>query len=132
MELKTLEEVREFFKNDTFATVNGAVIDEIGDNYAKCSIKINDNHKNAVGGVMGGVHFMLADFTFAVASNWQRLGSVSLNSNITFLSTVKGTRLIAEAKCVKEGKNTNCYQIDVFDDLGNNVALVNITGFRKN
>lgn len=83
MELKTLEEVREFFKNDTFATVNGAVIDEIGDNYAKCSIEINDNHKNAVGGVMGGVHFMLADFTFAVASNWQRLGSVSLNSNIT-------------------------------------------------
>ncbi len=132
MELKTLEEVREFFKNDTFATVNGAVIDEIGDNYAKCSIKINDNHKNAVGGVMGGVHFMLADFTFAVASNWQKLGSVSLNSNITFLSTVKGTRLIAEAKCVKEGKNTNCYKIDVFDDLGNNVALVNITGFRKN
>lgn len=38
MELKTLAEVREFFKNDTFATVNGAVIDEIGDQYAKCSI----------------------------------------------------------------------------------------------
>ncbi|MBE6138009.1 MAG: PaaI family thioesterase [Erysipelotrichaceae bacterium] len=132
MELKTLEEVRHFFKGDKFATENGAVIEEIGEHYAKCSIDLGDRHKNAVGGIMGGVHFMLADFAFAVASNWSQMGSVSLSSNITFLGMVKGTRLIAEAHCIKEGRSTNYYQIDITDNLDNKVAVVNVTGYRKN
>lgn len=132
MDFKNIEEVRDFFTNDKFATVNGAYIEEIGDHYAKCSLLINDTHKNAVGGVMGGVHFMLADFAFAVASNWQKMGSVSLNSNITFLSSVKGDKLIAKANCVKEGRNTNCYQIEIDDNLDNKIAIVTISGYRKN
>lgn len=132
MELNTLEEVREFFAKDKFATDNGAVVDEIGDHYAKCSIVLDERHKNAVGGIMGGVHFVLADFAFAIASNRQQLGSVSLNSNITFLSPVRGTKLIAEAHCIKEGRSTNYYQVDLWDDLENHVAVVSITGYRKN
>ena len=38
--MKTLEEVREVFADDRFATENGAVIEEIGDGYAKCSVKL--------------------------------------------------------------------------------------------
>ena len=38
--MKTLEDVRKLFENDKFATENGAVIDEIGDFYAKCSLKL--------------------------------------------------------------------------------------------
>ena len=57
--MKTLEEVREVFADDRFATENGAVIEEIGDGYAKCSVKLERKHKNAMGGVMGGVYFTL-------------------------------------------------------------------------
>ncbi len=131
MSLETLEEVREFFAKDKFATDNGAVVDEIGDRYAKCSIMLDERHKNAVGGIMGGVHFVLADFAFAIASNWQQMGSVSLSSNITFLSPVRGTKLIAEARCIKEGRSTNYYQVDLWDDLENHIAVVTITGYRK-
>lgn len=127
-----LKRVREFFKKDKFATDAGAVIEEIGEYYAKCSIELDDRHLNAVGGIMGGVHFVLADFTFAVASNWQKMGSVSLNSDIAYLGTVKGKKMIAEAHCIKEGRSTNFYRIDIGDELGNKVAVVNITGFRKN
>lgn len=130
MELE-LKRVREFFKKDKFATDAGAVIEEIGEYYAKCSIELDDRHLNAVGGIMGGVHFVLADFTFAVASNWQKMGSVSLNSDIAYLGTVKGKKMIAEAHCIKEGRSTNFYRIDIGDELGNKVAVVNITGFRK-
>ena len=49
-----LEEVREFFSKDRYATENGAVIDEIGDNYAKCSLDIDGRHLNAMGSLMGG------------------------------------------------------------------------------
>ena len=127
-----LKRVREFFKKDKFATDAGAVIEEIGEYYAKCSIELDDRHLNAVGGIMGGGHSVLADFTFAVASNWQKMGSVSLNSDIAYLGTVKGKKMIAEAHCIKEGRSTNFYRIDIGDELGNKVAVVNITGFRKN
>ena len=69
--MKTLEEIRSFFENDRFATENAMVIDEVADGYAKCSMLISERHRNAVGGVMGGVPFTLADllslpFLFAI------------------------------------------------------------------
>ena len=128
---KTLEEVKKIFENDRFAMENGMVIDEIGDGYAKCSLLLEDRHRNTMGTVMGGASFTLADFAFAVAANWQEVGMVSLSSNITYLGVAKGERLIAEAVCVKEGRSTGYYRIDVRDELDNPVAAVTMTGFRK-
>ena len=125
---KTLEEVRRIFEADRFATENGAVIDEIGDHSATCSLIITDSHRNAMGAVMGGTYFMLADFAFAVAANWEKMGCVSLHSDISFLRAAKGQKLIAKAVCVKEGRTAVCYRVDVTDDLGNLTATVTVTG----
>ena len=127
---KALEEVRKIFEGDRFATQNGAVIDEIGDRSAVCSLSLTPSHRNAMGAVMGGVYFMLADFAFAVASNWENMGCVSLRSDISFLSGAKGERLIAKAECIKDGRTTACYRVDVTDDLGNLAATVTVTGYR--
>lgn len=78
---------------------------------------------------MGGTFFMLADFAFAVAANWERMGCVSLHSDISFLTTAKGKKLIAKAVCVKDGKTTACYRVDVTDDLGNLTATATVTGY---
>ena len=126
---KTLEQVKQMFEGDRFATENGAVIDEIGDKTATCSLRITDSHRNAMGAVMGGTYFMLADFAFAVAANWESMGCVSLHSDISFLGAAKGQRLIAKAVCVKDGKSTSCYRVDVTDDLGNLTATVTTTGY---
>ena len=125
---KTLEEVRKIFEADRFATENGAFIEEIGDHSATCSLVITDSHRNAMGAVMGGVYFMLADFTFAVAANWEKMGCVSLRSDISYLGAAKGNKLIAKATCVKNGR-TACYRVDVTDDLGNLTATVTTTGY---
>lgn len=127
--MKTIEEIREFFKNDRFATENDMVIDEVAENYAKCSLMISNRHKNAVGGVMGGVYFTLADFCYAVATNHQEPKWVSLNSTISFLSRPKGERLIAVATCIKNGRSTNLYTVNVTDEFDNLVASVSVTGF---
>ena len=129
--MNTLEEVRNFFEKDRFATENGMVIDEIGEGYAKCSLSLSRRHKNAVGSVMGGVPFTLADFCYAVAANWKEAKWVSLSSQITFLGTAKGNRLIAEANMVKSGRSTNYCEIYVTDERGNPVAKVIVTGFSK-
>ena len=125
---KTLEEVRRIFAGDRFATENGAVIEEIGDHSATCSLVITDSHRNAMGAVMGGTYFMLADFAFAVAANWEKMGCVSLHSDISFLGAAKGNKLFANAVCVKDGKRTACYRVDVTDDLGNLAATITTTG----
>ena len=126
--MRRLEEVRKIFEADRFAVANGAVIEEIGDHSAVCSLVITDSHRNAMGAVMGGVYFMLADFAFAVAANWQKMGCVSIHSDISFLSPAKGKKLTAKAVCIKDGRTTACYRVDVTDDLGNMAATVTITG----
>ena len=126
---KTLEEVRKIFEGDRFATENGAVIEEIGHHSATCSLVITDSHRNAMGAVMGGTYFMLADFAFAVAANWETMGCVSLRSDISFLGTAKGKKLIAKAVCLKNGRTTACYRVDVSDEFGNLAATVTATGY---
>ncbi len=131
--MKDIAEVREFFARDRFAADSGAYIEEIGEHYAKCRMKITPRHLNAAGVLMGGATFVLADFTFAVAANWQGDGStVSLNSSITFYGVAKGDEIIAEAHCLKDGHTTCCYQVMINDNLGYPISAVMMTGFKKN
>lgn len=127
-----LAEVRAFFEKDRFATENGAVIESVDEHAAICSLMLTDRHKNAMGGVMGGVPFMLADFTFAVASNWQGKPTVSIHSDISFLATVRGSSLTASAELVKDGKTTCVYTVRITDDTGRHVALATVTGCHVN
>ena len=127
--MNTIEEVREYFKNDTFATDAGMVIDEIGDHSSVCSVVLDERHCNAMGNVMGGVHYTLADFAFAVASNWQQIGVVGINNSIAYLSPIKGKKLIARATLVKDGRSTCVYSVDITDELGTKVANVQCMGF---
>ena len=127
--MKTLEEIKNIFAADHFATENGAVIEEFAEGYAKCTLALTAHHRNAAGGVMGGVPFMLADFAFAVAVNHERMNTVSSSAAITFLGMAKGEVLVAEAHAVKEGCSTCYYRVSVCDELGNAVAEVTINGF---
>ena len=126
---KELEAVRNIFSGDRFATENGAIIEEIGDHSATCSLVITDSHRNAMGAVMGGTYFMLADFAFAVAANWEKMGCVSLRSDISFLGTARGKKLTAKAFCLKDGRTTAHYRVDVTDELGTLAATVTTTGY---
>ena len=130
--MRDIDEVRKFFANDAFAADSGAYIEEVGDKYAKCSMEITPKHLNAAGVVMGGATFVLADFTCAVAANWQGDGStVSLNGNITFYGVAKGDKLFAEARCLKDGHTTCCYEVMLYDNLNRQVAAVMMTCFKK-
>lgn len=128
---KELEGVREYFKADKYASDTGAVIEEIGDHYAKVSLALDERHLNAVGGVMGGVYFTLADFAFAVAANWQKRGVVALHTSASFVGVPKTKRIFAEARLIKDGRSTCSYQVDVTDENGSPVTLVQCLGFHK-
>lgn len=125
-----IEKVREFFDNDRFAVTNGAYIEEIGEKSAVVSMTIEPRHRNAVNNVMGGAVFTLADFAFAVAANHEKVGTVSLNANISFLKASKGSKLIAGAECIRDGRTTCYYRVTITDDTGALISEVTINGFK--
>ncbi len=126
----TIEEAREHFKKDRFATNAGMQLDEMGEDYSICSVILNDDHKNAYGGIMGGVIFTLADLAFAVCANQIHCLSVAQQVSINYLNAPKGAKLIAKAKCIKDGKTTSVLNVDVTDDTGRSVALFVGTAFK--
>ncbi len=126
----TLEEVHEHFDNDHFAVDNGIVIEEFGEKTAVCSVELTEHHRNAMGNVMGGVAFTLADYTFAVAASSMHVPTVTMQVSLNFLSNVKGTKLIAKAACIKDGRSSAVYNVDVRDDTGRDIAQFVVTGFK--
>ncbi len=124
-----LEQIRRRFQQDSYACqVTGVVIEEAGPGYARCSLKVEPKHRNAVGQVMGGVLFTLADFAFAVAANNDGTLTVTAVSQISFLSKVQGDALTAECKLLRDGHRSCFYDTAIRDGTGNLVAVVSSTG----
>ena len=121
---------KDFFKNDLYATEQtGIEIVAAEPGYAKCSLKIEDRHKNANGHVMGGVFFTMADYAFAIAANLELFPTVTQTAQIVFLSSPKGSTLYAETEKIRSGKKTCFYKIMITDDTGADIAYITTTGF---
>lgn len=124
-----LEEARKTFADDRYATAStGCDILEVGEKYAKCRLTLDSRHYNAVGQVMGGVSYTLADFTFAVASNFHQSPTVTVTAQISYLGAVKGTVLYGESRLIKDGRRNCFYEVAITDDLGTPVAVASFTG----
>ncbi len=127
---KTIDEAREYFKNDGFASANGIVLEELDDTHAVSSVILTHNHRNALGGVMGGAIFTLADFAFAALSNQLHMGTVAQQISINYLAAPKGNCLMAKAVCRKNGRSSCVINVDVTDELRRDIAQFVGTGFK--
>ena len=126
----TIEEAREFFSKDRFATENGMTLDERDDAHATCSLVLSERHCNAYGGVMGGAIFTLADFAFAALTNGPGRSTVAQQVSISFLAAPRGGRIVATARWRKDGRSSCVVNVDVADDTGRDVAQFVGTGFK--
>jgi len=126
----SLEEAREYFKNDIYAMSSGMTVESLTEHGAVCAMPVTAQHQNAEGGLMGGAILALADFTFAVAANNAHRPTVAQQVSNSFLNSCKGTRLISEAFCVKDGRTSCVYRIEIKDDLGKDIAQAMFTGFK--
>lgn len=125
----TKEEAEQFFKDDKFATeTTGIKIEEVLENYSRCSLKIEKKHMNAANSVMGGAIFTLADFSFAVASNTKDTLTVTASSTINYLGSPKGDTLISECTLIKDGKRICFYEITIKDNVNTKVAYITSNG----
>lgn len=126
----SIDEARAYFAGDIYAMKSGITLDALDGACATCSMPITARHRNANGGVMGGAIFTLADFAGAVAGNNLHRPTVAQQVSCNFLSGSRGTRLIATARCRKDGRTTCVFNIDVVDDLGRDIAQFVMTSYK--
>ena len=126
-----LERAREFFRNDHYATdATGIVIEKACDGYSEISLKIDKRHQNGIGQVMGAVYSTLVDFSFAIASNFDRPMTVTLQSSITFMNACRGDILFASCRRENEGGRTCFYDVHVTDNVGTQIVQATVTGYK--
>ena len=127
---KTIDEARAYFSGDRFATENGMTLEERDESHAVTSLALGARHRNALGGVMGGAIFTLADFAFAALTNDRERVAVAQQVSVNFLAAAKGDRLIATARYKKDGRASCVVTVDVVDDTGREIAQFVGTGFK--
>ena len=128
----TIDEVRELFGNDRFATeACGCRVVEARRGHAVCAFDISDTHLNAQGHVMGGAIFTLADFALAIACNIGENPTVAVCNSIEYFNATKGSRLIATCDVDKSGRSLGFYTVLVTDDLGASIAKMTATCHRR-
>lgn len=128
--MSDLEEARAYFAQDRYASLHtGIEILEVGDHYAKCMLKIDERHLNALGFLMGGVAYTMADFTFAIATNFRaKTPTVTNVAQISYLNPMSGNVLYSESRLLKDGKRSCFYEIRIYDDAGKDIAVVAVNG----
>ena len=111
-ERPTMEEMEAFFNGDQFVTkAAGCRIVEGWKGHGVAEMELANIHKNAQGNIMGGAIFTLADFALALASNIGGGPVVNAMSTISYMSTTRGTKLIATADLEKAGRHLSFYNI---------------------
>ena len=129
-DFSSIDDARDYFSKDRFATENGIALDEVDATHAAASLTVDSRHKNAFGGVMGGAIFTLADFAFAALTNDRERVTVAQQVSINYFAQPKGARLVATARYRKDGRNSCVVNVDVVDDSGREIAQFVGTGFK--
>jgi uncharacterized domain 1 len=127
-----MDDPKEFFKQDRFATEAGIELIEIKAGYGKARMAVEPRHLNAGNTTQGGAIFTLADLALAAAANSHGTLALSTTSNITYLrASGPGDVLYAEAKERYAGRKTGHYQVDVTNQNGELIATFEATVYRK-
>lgn len=126
---------KEVFSKDLYATeATGVALETVERDHARCSLRLQPVHRNAMGGVMGGVMFTLADLAFAAAANspcidaGEPLSWVSTGSSIHYIAQPVGHLLVAETQYIKRTRSSCLFHINIHDDQDILVAVVTTTG----
>lgn len=118
-------------KQDALARRLGIKIVELLPGYAVTSMRVVPELLNYFGVAHGGAVFCLADVALAAASNSHGPVALALSMNMQFLkTTTEGIVLTATAKEEYLTEETGLYRVEVKDENGEIVALVEGLVFR--
>ena len=127
-----MKQIQQFLSaRDMFARHSGIDLLDVGQGWAKASMKIEPYHFNAARTVHGGAIFTLADYAFAAASNSHGTLAMGINVSISYVKAATCGTLYAEAKELSRNRKLASYSVQVTDDAGDVVAIFQGMVYRK-
>lgn len=129
--MKNVERMKKFFTKDEYVALSGITIDAVNEDSAVVSVQLENKHCNANGFAQGGLIYTLADFAFAVLSNYNHPVSVTQCGNISYLRPGTGKKLIATAREVERAGHNSVCEVVIENDDGTTVAIAHFNGFIK-
>lgn len=115
---------------DRFAELIGVKSLHSSFEQAACRLSINDEHRNALGGIHGGLIFSLADIAFAAACNAGDAVYIGLQAEVRYMSRAEGNELTATATLMGGSRKIAHYQVIVTDSHDKRIALFSASAYR--
>jgi 1,4-dihydroxy-2-naphthoyl-CoA hydrolase len=126
----SLEKLQQTGKN-TMAEHLGILFSEIGDNYIKATMPVDNRTKQPYGLLHGGASVALAETLGSVASflviDPQKSWCVGLEINANHISAVKSGLVIATANPIHLGYSTHVWNIQIHDEKEKLVCISRLT-----
>ncbi|MBR2330251.1 MAG: hotdog fold thioesterase [Clostridia bacterium] len=123
--------VRNFFKGDAFVEDIGIKIADVDEEKTTVVADVLSKHLNGNGCVQGGMLYTLADFAFAVHSNYLHPATVTQGGHIYYLRPAFCKRIIATAKETARTGHNSLAEVVITDENGNTLCVCNFNGFIK-
>lgn len=119
-------------KDRGFCFNNNYNILYVTDNYCEMEGIINETSLNPFGIAHGGYIFGLADTAAGIAAMTDNRTALTVNSNINYLKSSKGKKLIAKAKAIKSGKSISVIEVSIYDENDEYIAKATFDYFYLN
>lgn len=104
---------------------------EIGDNFLKATMPVNERTKQPLGILHGGANMVLAESIASTAANsvidLQQFYCVGLEINANHIRSVKEGLVTAITSPVHLGRSTQIWQVDIFNETGQQTCISRMT-----
>ena len=120
-----VEFAREYQKKIPFLTHLKILTETLGKGTATLSLPVEKHLTNSLGTVHGGVIMSLLDVALCTAARTlhpESLGVITINLSTSFIGGGAGSRLIAEARVMKDGKSMSFVEAEAKNADGSLVA----------
>jgi uncharacterized protein (TIGR00369 family) len=123
--MNALEFTRDYQKRIPFVAHLGLTTETLGEGTARLSMPIPDHFKNSLGTVHGGVIMSLLDVALCTAARTlhpDSVGVVTIDLSTSFIGGGTGTKLMAEARVLKDGRTMSFVEAEARNEDGSLVA----------
>jgi uncharacterized protein (TIGR00369 family) len=122
---RALEFTREYQKKIPFLTHLKIVTETLGDGQAQLWLPIEPHLTNSIGTVHGGVIMSLLDVALCTAARTlhpDSIGVVTIDLSASFIGGGSGSKLIAEARVMKDARTMSFVEAEAKNEDGSLVA----------
>ena len=127
-----MDKIKAFLtENDLFVRHAGIELVEMKEGYARAEMSVKEYHLNGARMVHGGAIFTLADFAFAAAANSHGRMAIGIHASVDYIRPVNSGTLFAEAQELSLNHTLGNYNVHVYDDTKELVAIFHGTAYRK-